>query len=274
MNCSEANDLFGDAIDGQMPSAGRSGFFEHLGICRVCRRSYELETMAKAIVKSKCDRVPTPPAVVQSIVSSIENESHSTPSFHTWLQEVFPMQRLIPALTASIAIVVFLVFFSSPNAIEESDAHTASNDVIFQSLQNFAKLQKGELVPTRTANRAEAVHEYLDSSGMEFAIVQPMDCCKSYSAITSVYDGIKLAHVVYTMDDDVMYVYQVRKKLVFEGSTLSLPPAARTALQKTGWYTDPRHPGCNVILWIRGGTLCAAVSSMGKDEMLAMLNQN
>jgi hypothetical protein len=53
-----------------------------------------------------------------------------------------------------------------------------------------------------------------------------------------------------------------------------MPPAARTSLQKTGWYTDPHHPRCNVVVWISNETLCVAVSSMKKDEMLALLNQN
>ncbi|HTP13884.1 MAG TPA: hypothetical protein VMM37_09640, partial [Bacteroidota bacterium] len=61
---------------------------------------------------------------------------------------------------------------------------------------------------------------------------------------------------------------------VLEGSALVMPPAARTSLQKTGWYTDPHHPRCNVVVWISNETLCVAVSSMKKDEMLAMLNQN
>jgi hypothetical protein len=66
----------------------------------------------------------------------------------------------------------------------------------------------------------------------------------------------------------------VRKRNVVEGSPLIMPPAARTALRKTGWYTDPHHPDCNVILWISDQTLCAAVSSLKKDQMLALLNRN
>ena len=184
------------------------------------------------------------------------------------------MRRLLPALAVSLAFVFTVVFWGTPNTTMESDAHTTPNDVIFQSLQNFAQIQKGAIKPTLVASKAEDIHQYLDNNGFGFAVVHPMDCCTSYGAMTSQYDGIKLAAVVYRMNDDVMYVYQVRKKNVFEGSTLVIPPAARTALEKTGWYTDPHHPNCNVILWIADETLCAAVSSMKKDEMLALLNRN
>ncbi|HEY6953240.1 MAG TPA: hypothetical protein VI758_12610 [Bacteroidota bacterium] len=271
MNCKEANELFGEVIDGSVP-AGAS-LREHLGICPGCRRSFELETITKRVVKKSCRLVSTPPELYHTIRSTIQQASQSSSPFFEWIQDVFTLRRLLPALAVSIAAVVVLVL-NSPTRVEESDVHTASNDVIFQSLQNFARLQKGELKPAVIAAKAEDVHDYLDSSGMDFAIIHPMDCCRSYGAMTSEYGGIKLAQVVYTMNDDVMYVYQVRKKHIFDGTTLIVPPAARTALQKTGWYTDPNHPNCNVIVWLADETLCVAVSSMKKDEMLALLNRN
>lgn len=272
MNCAEANDLFGEAIDGFMPPGTRTSLSEHLGRCRGCRRAFELETITKTIVQRRCAWTNTPPEVYRAVVSAF-NKTTPTPFFQ-WVQEVFTMRRLLPALAISMAIVAALVFFNPPTGLEESNVHTAPNDVIFQSLQNFTKLRNGELKPAMVANKAEDIHQYLDNSGMDFAIVQPMDCCTSYGALTSEYNGVRLAEVVYTMSDDVMYVYQVRKKNVFDGSTLIISPAARMALEKTGWYTDARHPNCSVVLWVSDQTLCAAVSSMKKDEMLAMLNRN
>lgn len=276
MNCSDANALFGDALDGELKPESRSAFFDHLRICFSCRKAYELESIAKSVVHRFCPRVVVPPDLVRLVSQSIEREDERPVPTLSWVHEVFTIRRLIPALVASVAIAVFLVFFNQPleTPLLESDAHTASNDVIFQSLQNFAKLEKGELKPARIASRAEDVHNYLDSTGTDFAVIHAMDCCRSYGASTSEYDGVRLAHIVYTLDGDVMYVYQVRKTHVLEGSTLVMPPAARTSLQKTGWYTDPHHPRCNVVVWIANETLCVAVSSMKKDEMLAMLNQN
>ncbi len=276
MNCSEAQELFGDAIDGAIATNKRDSFFEHLQACFGCRRTYELESMAKAIVKAECPRVATPPDTYQSIKVALERASQKPQTLLDWAQEVFTVRRLVPALAASLALAAFLILYNprSESPLLESDAHTASNDVIFQSLQNFARLEKGEFLPVRTASKVEDVHRYLDSTGMKFGVVHSMDCCKSYGVATSEYDGIRVVHLVYTLDGDVMYVYQVRKAHVLEGSRLIIPPAARTALEKTGWYTDPHHPDCNVVLWISNETLCAAVSSMKKDEMLAMLNQN
>ena len=274
MNCSEAHETFGEAIDGKIPGGIFSALFEHLNACRICRKSFELETITKQIVRNTCSMVVTPPQIFQSVLANIETEPEQPASFYHWIDEFFSMRKTLPALAGTIVVVALLVFFNSPATLEESDVHTASNDIIVQALQNFARLQRGELKPTRTATKPGDVHDFLNSSGMNFAIVQSIDCCRKYGATTSEYGGVKLAHVVYTMDDDVMYVYEVLKRNVMEGSTLIMPPAARTALRKTGWYTDPHHPECNVILWISDETLCAAVSYLKKDQMLALLNRN
>jgi hypothetical protein len=99
----------------------------------------------------------------------------------------------------------------------------------------------------------------------------PMENCEWYGAISSDYGGIKLAHVVYKVDEYTMYVYQVEQDAIKEGSPLQLPAAARASLEKSGWYTDPEHPDHNVVLWTTNGTLCAAVSSLKKDRLLALL---
>jgi hypothetical protein len=101
--------------------------------------------------------------------------------------------------------------------------------------------------------------------------VKNIESCDWYGASSSDYNGVKLAHVVYKIGDELMYVYQVSEQDVEKGSLLQLPLAARTALAETNWYTDPDHPECNVVLWRDNGTLCAAVSTMKKDRILALL---
>ncbi len=274
MNCTEANDCFGDAIDGSLSESIRRSLYQHLEGCRNCRRSFELESITKMIVRSRCLRLNTPSDVRQAILTALDQPSAARVPFLEWIHSVFTVRRLVPALVISVAFVLAVVLLKTPTSPEESDMHNAPNDVIAQSLQNFAQIRKGTMKPALVASKAEDIHQYLQSNGFDFAVVPPLECCTSYGAMTSQYNGVKLASVVYQMNDDVMCVYQVRKKNVFDGSTLVISPAARVALEKTGWYTDPGHPNCNVVLWIADQTLCAAVSSMKKDEMLALLNRN
>ena len=41
MNCYEAIDLMGDALEGGLPAAARAGFDEHLEACAACRTYLE-----------------------------------------------------------------------------------------------------------------------------------------------------------------------------------------------------------------------------------------
>ncbi|MBF8248969.1 MAG: zf-HC2 domain-containing protein [Bacteroidetes bacterium] len=68
-------------------------------------------------------------------------------------------------------------------------------------------------------------------------------------------------------------MYEVKKIEALEGASLSMPPAAKQALAEKGIYTDPLHPGCNVVVWTANETLCAAVSTMNKDKLLAFVSQ-
>lgn len=274
MNCREVHNHLGEAIDGGLPTQAKTGFFEHLNLCKPCRKDYELETITKTVVQKKCPYTSTPPQIFHAIVSALRGESRSTPSLFDSVRERLTARNLVPALAGAMAIVAFLLIRPSPNADGESDRHTASNDIIFQSLQNFSKVRTGELKATTAANNAEEVHKFLDDNGFNFAVVKHLDRCASYGALTSEYQGIQLAHLVYNVDGEVLYVYEVKKRLALEGSLLTVSPAAKTALLKTGWYTDPRHPDCNVVVWIVDETLCAAVSSMKKDRMLALLTRN
>jgi hypothetical protein len=257
-----------------MPPQAKSGFFEHLNLCKPCRKEYELETITKMFVTTKCPYTSTPPQIFHAIVSALRGESRSAFSPILWFREQSLATRIIPILVGAMVIAAYFLFPPAPGIDEESDVHTASNDIIFQSLRNFSRLRTGELKTTTAANNPEDVHKFLDDNGFDFAVVKQLDRCASYGAVTSDYQGIQLAHLVYSVDGEVLYVYEVRKKLALEGSLLTVPPAARTALRKTGWYTDPRHPDCNVIVWIVDETLCAAVSSMNKDRMLALLSRD
>jgi hypothetical protein len=271
VNCSEAQKWFGDAIDREIPSSVREEFFVHLRACLPCRNEYELELLGKNIVHSKIQRIPAPAQVHQSVLTSLRQQYENTRE--TWVARFLGGRILAPVLTASLAILALLVLLTLPKstAIDEY-AHTAPNDIINQSLNNFALVRSGTLKPTMVACYSDVMIGYFHRQDVDFAVsVLSDDSCDWFGAMSNSYGGVKLAHIVYKRGNDLLYVYEVDKDEAMNGSILRLPTAARTALDETGWYTDPKHKDCNVILWTVDKTLCAAVSTMSKDRMLALL---
>jgi hypothetical protein len=265
--------LAGDALDRNIGGDKKSEFFAHLGKCGPCRNEYEIELLAKSVVRHTLKHVSTPPAVSQSVVRLVHDQVDSNTRSHFW-SRLLSWRFLAPALAASVVILALTSLLIVPRGSSNNEyTHTATNDIIRQSLDNFSLVQSGELKPSMIACYADVIVGYFQRLNVQFAVSIPSDdSCDWYGAIANTYDGVNLAHIVYKRGNDLLYVYEVGKTDALEGSVLSLPPAAKESLVKTGWYTDPHHNDCNVVLWTDKGTLCAAVSTMKKDRLLAFLS--
>ncbi|MEX2090213.1 MAG: hypothetical protein WEB62_10595, partial [Bacteroidota bacterium] len=155
---------------------------------------------------------------------------------------------------------------------DQLTVHTAANDVINRSYKKFLSIRDGELKPSMVSCFPESVLAYFEQQNPRVS-VKLLNVPNSdwYGAIADEHGGVKLAHVVYKLGDEIVYVFQANQSEVLNSSSFSLPPAALSALKQSGWYTDPGHPDCSVVVWIVDETLCTAVSTMKKDRLLAML---
>jgi anti-sigma factor (TIGR02949 family) len=274
VTCDEVLEHLGLALDGSFSGRVREEFFNHLSVCARCRREFELETVAQQLVRKSVKHVATPHHVRNFVLGSLHEEFAHAGQRISWVERFFG-RRFFPSLVTAL-VVIALIYYFVP--LESSGSrlavHTASNDVIFQLLQNFTRIREGQLKPKAVACDAAVIKSYFEKNGCNFAAkTKVIDDCDWYGAMVSEFDGVRLAHVVYHTGDDVTYVYEVTKKEALEGVSLSMPPAAKQALAEKGVYTDPLHPGCNVVVWTANETLCAAVSTMKKDKLLAFVSQ-
>lgn len=274
LNCREVQELAGDALDRNLSGGRKSDFLAHLKVCPPCRNEYEIELLAKNVIRRTLKHLPTPKDVTLSIADLIGTQVNGEGPRLSWISRLFSWRFLAPAL--GLAVLLFALTFilvtpnNSPNGIY---SHVAANDIINQSLKNFLLVQSGELKPSMIACYSDVIVGYFQKQNVQFAVsILSDDSCDWYGAVANTYDGVNLAHIVYKRGEELLYVYEVKKTDALEGSVLSLPAAARESLAKTGWYTDPQHEQCNVVLWTANETLCAAVSTMKKDRLLAFLS--
>ncbi|MCU0452762.1 MAG: hypothetical protein MUE68_03825 [Bacteroidetes bacterium] len=251
-----------------------SAFNGHLRSCTVCRRDFELESATRSLLRSAVAPVVTPEAVRRSVVDAIRAEARSAQRAERrdlWSVIFGRVPAPVVGFGLAAVLIAFLLFPIGRNDDLIRDA--AANDVITQTATNFQLIRDGKVKPAITSCSPEQVSAYLESQHMPFLVIlRPIERCDGYSAIVNEYDGVRLAHVVYKMGDDLLYVYQVRKEeAIGEKAHLTMPTAAREAIERTGWYTDPQHPDGNVVMWEDNGTLCAAASTMPKEKMMAVL---
>ena len=272
MNCSEAQDLFGQIVDGSVAQKIKRAFASHIASCARCKRSYELEVVAKTLIHSTIARVPAPIDARDAVRASLNREAIR--GSRPWPLQFFGrVPASAYAIMAAGALFIYLFLPPPQTGFDETIRHAEEGDVMQQATVTFSLLREGKLKPAMTTCSPENMYAYLRAQGLPFEVfVRPLEHCDGYSAMVSDYDGVKLAHVVYTIGDDMLYVYQVhRDETLTDIGHLTIPLAAKEAIIATGWYTDPEHPDCNVVVWEEAGTLCAATSTMSKSKMMTLL---
>lgn len=274
MDCIEAQQHAGDAIDGSLSNGLGKEFQAHLEKCKPCRREVALEKLSKHMIRQNVKQIPTPRSIRSSILSSLRLEyDQSTSGFGSWLAGLLPFHVVFPALAGGIvALLFFFMVSSETDSSYQMTAHTASNDIIHLSFANFALLQAGQMRPAMVTVAPESVGEFFEKSNLQFDVHVPkFKACEWCSGSASECSGVKQAHLLYKMGKELVYVFEVSDDDALYGTQVSLPLAAKRALAQSGWYTDPDHPDCNVVLWKTDEAVCVAVSTMKKDQLLALL---
>ena len=273
MDCKEFQERISSAVDKLLVRKDMDSFMDHAGRCPPCRYEYEIESVTKSVVQRKAGMVRAPGLLIQKISEQLERESgHSgfarTGRFATLLQKPFTR----PALAFAVACIVVIVLVNNPT-IERgaTQAGFASSDIVFQSLANYRAVVSGEIKPQVVSNQTEPLAQFF-SGKTDFPVLFPkMKDCTLVGGVFNEFFGSKLAHVVYSHDDEVVYMYQTCWETVMKGEPLHLSDEAKDNLLKTGWYTQTQDDGRTVVLWKQERTLCAAVSRMSKEDMITCL---
>jgi hypothetical protein len=274
VDCNEAQQYAGDAIDRSLPNGIRKEFQAHLEKCKPCRREVALETLSKQMVQRNIPQLPTPRSIQTFVLSSLRLEYGQEPSnFGSWLAGLLAFRVALPALAGGIvAAVFFLIVSSRTDPSYQMAAHTASNDIINLSFANFALMQSGKMQPAMVTAAPESVGDFFQKSNLQFGVHIPkLKTCEWYGGSASECSGVKEAHLLYKMGKELIYVFEVSDDDALYGTQVSLPLAAKRALAQSGWYADPDHPDCNVVLWKTDEAVCVAVSTMKKAQLLALL---
>lgn len=274
MDCNGVRQHAGSAIDGFLANDVEDEFQAHLERCKPCREEVALEKLSKQLVRSYVSWIPTPRSIQTLVVTSLHEEYRASGwATDSWVARVTRSRILVPALTGgAVAAAFFLMVSTSTDPLSRLSAHTAENDIIHQSFETFALLKAGQLVPAMVSSAPESVGGFFQRSSLQFGVQIPnIRGCDWYGGSASDNRGVKQAHLLCKLGDEWVYVCEMNGDDAISGTQLSLPPAAKIALTRSGWYTDPMHPNCNVVVWKKDEVVCVAVSTIGKKQLLALL---
>lgn len=272
MDCDQFREYVSGAVDNCLKKEELESLLEHAGRCPVCRYEYEMEKITKSVVHSRVKTVSAPVALTYLITEQLRVDI--LPARAPRIRRLFERPYFRPALVFGAAFVgmIIILSFSDQATSPPSIPSLASNDVISQSVTNYRAVVEGIIKPQLVSNDPEMV-KGIFASIKDFQVLVPkMKECKLVGGVMNEFSGVQLAHVLYTHEADVVYMYQTCWETVMAGDKLDLPRPAKQELQRTGWYSEELPDGHSIVLWKKGRTLCSAVARMSKTNLLACLS--
>lgn len=275
MDCDGVQRYAGSAIDGFLPQNVAGEFQAHLERCPPCRQEVALEKLSKHLIQHHVSWIPTPRSIQALVLASLHHEYESGESMgSSWVSRVSRYRVLVPVLMGGAVAAAFFLMVRDPSDRSlRLSAHTADNDIIHQSLNTLALLKTGQIALSMTSSVPESVKGFFRRSSLQFGVQIPKvhgsEGCGCSASFTG---GVPQAHLLYKLGEEWLYVCEMSDTDVMSGIRLSLPPAAKIALTRSGWYTDPMHPNCTVVLWKTNEVVCVAVSTIKKERLLALLS--
>ncbi len=177
------------------------------------------------------------------------------------------------ALAVGLSALLLAVFLTRRREPPETPpivtAGLGANNVIRQSVDDYHKILRGELMPQLSSVESVDLQDFFTGKTTFPVLVPRMKECTLIGGVLQDYNGMALPHVVYRAGDEVISVYQACWETVQAGKALDLEPEAKSAILTNGWYTPNPAGHDAVVLWRHDQTLCVAVSHMGLERLLA-----
>lgn len=263
MNCNEFKECVCEVVDKRLNEERTNELLRHADLCPNCKFEFQSMRATKSIVQTKIKRESVPADVYYSIINATPNIGTSS-----WFKKLFRI-NLNPAIALVILTIVsvglYSVFVPQNNEIPEEA------NIISQSLKNY-QAAIGGAFKTQLISTEDDVRSFLAKDVSFDVNVPKMKDCSSCAGVLSNFNGVKIAHVVYEFGNkSIIYIYQADINEALNGTTIGLPDDVKDELKKTDWYIRELADNKTIVMWRYKNTLCAAVSEMKKDELVALL---
>lgn len=265
MKCNEFKECVCEIVDNRLSKERMNELLEHAHRCPHCEFEYQSMLSTKKLIQSRIKHEHVPADVYYAVMNSTVLRSKGS-----WFTQLFGFRwnpALVIVLFAVISVGVYSLFIPSATGISD-DAN-----ILTQSLKNYQAVIGGTIKPQLVSSE-DNVRSFLMKEVAFDVNVPKMKGCNSCAGVLSSFKGVKLAHVVYQVDNkNIIYIYQASLNDAMNGSAIGLPEEAKEALKKTSWYVREQADNTTIVVWQYNNTLCSAVSAMNKDEMIALLTE-
>lgn len=279
MDCRESHELMSGAVDDELTREEAAEFYEHLEICGSCKDEFELERLTKSFIKKKITHVDVPLDLEHAIISQISSYGavELRPGFFSRL---LGNNFLQPAMAVALVVVlaVVMIFMNRDNIILPSrnveSLNTVQSEKVKDALtlaeNNFQNVLSGKFKPQITASGTSDVAEFLHrNTGYEIAVPSVRNA-EWIGGSVSIYNGMKIAHLVYKMGEQYIYIYSFPKEFV-QADKLSLPSACKDKVHNKKWFWGVDSNGDTQAVWCADGHIYIATTNLRRQDLMGYL---
>ena len=257
------------------------------------KKKYKSEVLTKDILRSRLKSIDVPENTFLRVTNSIDLFIHSvssaekplTPetlensSFPQYLRNFFltplrvgklavPRYAVALVLVASVLFIGILVSRGNHSPINPYIASGTDKSIMVQAVNNFHKIQSGEVKPEMHSGDAKEVSNYLKRKLSFDPIVPNLSDFELLGCVCNQFDGENLAHIVYGSGNNIIYIYQTDMNSIKQ-KKLELPEQVYDQMVHEKYYMCDHvdEANCTLLLWYINNVLCASVSNIPKNNL-------
>jgi hypothetical protein len=261
----------------------------------VVAKKYMSEVLTKKLFSARLAMVEVPSALAEKINNSIDSYIHSVSERNSaiaearqYLQDNFwvylkklitsPVRiRRVSVPRYAFALVLLFVLAGAGLLMQKQStelnpyiATGSEKSVMVQAMKTFHEILSGDMEPEMKSGDVARVKNFCKAKTNFDAFVPVINDYSLVGALCSEYNGQKLAHLVYSSGNEIIYIYEIEVNSL-HCKELELPEPVHYDILRDKYYmcdkVDDMH--CTMILWYCDNILCASVSTMPKQKMYA-----
>jgi hypothetical protein len=272
--------------------------YEMISYDELTFKKYRSELLTKEIFRTRLQTADLPESTLARISNSIdgliqnaierksskdveeESEGDYNNNFISYLIKLLAtpvsikgiaIPRYAFSLVILILIVGAVIFINNQGKnipLNPYITNGTDKSVMVQAVNNFHKILSGEIKPELRSNNANDISTYLRGKLKYDAYIPQISNYNLMGATGNDYNGEKLAHLVYSSGDEILYIYETQTKSI-NHTCLDLPDPVHNEIIKERYYMCDKVDAnnCCMFLWYKDNLLCASVSTMPKQQM-------
>jgi hypothetical protein len=286
------DELISSYIDNQISDPElRSQIENKLSTDEKLKAKYKSELLTKNLMCQKFPEAELPTETYRKVMSSIDslvanqnakqiytNQQAVTaayPSFWQSLKETITAPLMgIPrygyGMAAIFIIIGALFIFNGKKELNPYITSGTDKSIMVQAVNSFHKILDGEILPQLKTSNAAEVEKFVKEKSNFCPYLPSIDNYVLTGVLCNEYNGQKLAHVIYSNGNEILYIYQTPLTSVVK-KDLDLPQDVHNEIQKMQYFmcdaVDDKD--CTMTLWIKDNIVCASMTTMPKQKMQA-----